>query len=132
VHNLNQPLSEIELWNEDLIEQHSKKLFSEHAILASKVLNRVQLSMIDPAFKNQEQQLPGVWYEFHMNQDGCSYRKTITSGIGSRLSIVADNEIPQLHPSSIILFICSSAEFYYLTSFWKSRECGNSTQDCAL
>jgi tetratricopeptide (TPR) repeat protein len=27
--NLNRPLSEIELWNEDLIEQRSKKLFAE-------------------------------------------------------------------------------------------------------
>jgi hypothetical protein len=44
---------------------------TEHAILGSKVLDHVPLSMVDPAGEDQEQQLPGLQYEFHMIPDEC-------------------------------------------------------------
>ena len=43
------------------------ELLSEHAILSSKVLDSVLLSMIDPAGQNQEQKLPELEKGFHIS-----------------------------------------------------------------
>jgi hypothetical protein len=42
------------------------ELLSEHAILRSRMLDHVLLSMVDPAGQDQEQQLPGLQKGIHV------------------------------------------------------------------
>jgi len=52
-----------------IVEQDAffAELLSEHAILGSKALDDVLLSMIDPAGQDQKQQLPGLQKRFQIS-----------------------------------------------------------------